>query len=75
MVEDYEFVQVSVARYTDLLEQKGALEKRILELEHHIEKIEGLLQRACDYANYDWVTIDIKDIKKVMDVKEEEENE
>lgn len=75
MVENFEFAQISIARYTDLLEQKSALEKRILKLEHHIDVIERMLQRACDGANYDWVTIDIDDIKRVMDVKEEEENE
>lgn len=73
MVEDFEFVQVSVAKFMDIMEEKSFLEKRIMELEHHIEKIEGLLQRACDYANYDWVTIDIEDIKRVMEVREEDE--
>jgi len=68
-----EAMSISVARYTDIIEQKCALEKRIMELEFHIEKIEGLLQQACDCANYDWVTIDKADIKRVMEVKEEED--
>lgn len=67
-----ETMSISVARYTDIIEQKCALEKRIMELEYHIEKIEGLLQQACDCATYDWVTIDKADIKRVMEVKEEE---
>ena len=70
-----EAMSISVARYTDIIEQKCALEKRIMELEYHIEKLEGLLQQACDCATYDWVTIDKEAIRKVMDVKEEEEED
>lgn len=75
MEELREYAKVSLARYEEKLEKIKNLEIRVLELEHHIENMERMLQRACDYAQYDWVTIDIKDIKNVMEIKEEEEKD
>lgn len=69
---DMEFAQVSVVRLMDFIGQKSQLEKRIMELEFHINRLESLLQSACDSSNYDWVTIDKDEIKKIMYVKEDE---
>lgn len=65
-----EYAQISIVRYNAMLEHKHLLEMRIQELEHHIDKVESMIQRAVDNAKYDWVTIDIDDIKRVMDVIE-----
>lgn len=67
-----EYAQISIVRYNAMLEHKHLLEMRIQELEHHIDKVESMIQRAVDKAQYDWVTIDIDDIKRVMEVRDDE---
>lgn len=70
-----EYIQVSIVRYEALIEHKHLLELRVLELENHINNLESFLLRACDKANYDWVTIDIDDLKRLMTVKEDKEDD
>jgi len=68
-----EFAQVSITRYNALIERKFALEARIQELERHIDEMESLLQKACDEASYSWATIEIADIKRVVEIKERQD--
>ncbi len=73
MEELIEFAQVSLFRYEALIEQKHSLEMRVQELENYINEIERFLLHACEDAKYDWVTIDAKDIKRLIYRSEENE--